>query len=323
MLVVAALGGNALLQRGQPMTAEVQRQNARTAARSLAGLIADGHRLLVTHGNGPQIGMLALQVAAGGAAGAWPLDVLGAETEGMIGYLIEQELENALAAGAAAAGPDGGGPGSEGGGGPVPMVATLLTQVEVDPADPAFARPTKFVGPVYDEAEARQLARALGWQVARDGTKWRRVVPSPRPRAIPDIKLLRYLAQGGVVAICAGGGGIPVARRADGALVGVEAVIDKDRASALLATELGADALLMLTDVDAVYRDWGTPGQAAIGAIGADAAAALALPEGSMGPKVEAGVAFVRAGGRIAGIGSLSDAARILRGEAGTRICAD
>ena len=319
MLVVAALGGNALLQRGQPMTAEVQRQNARIAARSLAGLIGDGHRLVVTHGNGPQIGMLALQGASGGAARPRPLDVLGAETEGMIGYLIEQELENALAAGAAA-GPDGGGADEGGHVGPVPMVATLLTQVEVDPADPAFARPTKFVGPVYDEAEARQLARALGWQIARDGTKWRRVVPSPLPRAIPDIKLLRYLAQGEVVVICAGGGGIPVARRPDGSLVGVEAVIDKDRASALLATELGADALLMLTDVDAVYRDWGTPRQAAIGAIGADEAAALALPEGSMGPKVEAGVAFLRAGGRIAGIGSLSDAARILRGEAGTRI---
>jgi carbamate kinase len=239
MLIVAALGGNALLQRGQPMTAAIQRSNARTAASALAQIAQAGHKLVVTHGNGPQVGLLALQQAAYRAGDPYPLDILDAGTEGMIGYLIEQELENAL--------------------GHRTPVATLLTQVEVDPRDPAFRNPVKFIGPLYGEAEARAIAGQQGWAVARDGDGWRRVVASPEPVNIPDLGVLRLLLDHGVIVICTGGGGIPVAKRRDGALVGVEAVIDKDRASAFLATELGADALLMLTDVDAVYRGWGGP----------------------------------------------------------------
>ena len=299
MLVVAALGGNALLRRGEPMTAEAQRANAARAAAALAGLVRDGHGLVVTHGNGPQVGLLALQAAAGRPEEARPLDVLGAETEGMIGYVIEQELENAL--------------------GHARPVATLLTQVVVDAADPAFARPTKPVGPGYPEAEARALARRRGWAVAPDGGGWRRVVPSPRPREIPDLKAVRLLIEGGAVVICAGGGGIPVARRPDGALVGVEAVIDKDRASALLARQLGAGALLMLTDVEGVMEGFGTPAARLLARLTPDEAAALHLPPGSMGPKVEAAREAALAG-ILAGIGRMEDAAAILAGRAGTLV---
>ena len=215
MRVVVALGGNALLRRGEPMSAEVQRDNVRRAAASLAELVGAGHQLVVTHGNGPQVGLLALQAAAQKPDESYPLDILGAETEGMIGYLIEQELENALPGG--------------------PKVATLLTQVEVDPKDPAFEWPTKPVGPVYSRTEAEEIAAARGWSVAPDGDRFRRVVPSPPPRHIPDVDLIRLLLEAGVIVICAGGGGIPVVRRADGSLIGVQAVIDKDRTAALLA----------------------------------------------------------------------------------------
>lgn len=298
--MVAALGGNALLRRGEPVTAGVQRANAARAAGALAGLVRAGHALVVTHGNGPQVGLLALQGAAFRPEAPDPLDVLGAETEGMIGYLIEQELENAL-------------------GHDRPVVA-LLTQVVVDPADPAFARPTKPVGPVYPEDEARHLAQARGWAIAPDGPHWRRVVPSPAPLEIPDLGVIRLLLAQGVVVICAGGGGIPVVRRADGSLTGVEAVIDKDHASALLARGIGADALLMLTDVDGVQDGFGTPGARRIARLTADQAMRLALPAGSMGPKVAAGQGFVAAGGRLAGIGRMEDAAAILTGAAGTVI---
>ncbi|MGB6229738.1 MAG: carbamate kinase, partial [Litorimonas sp.] len=210
MLVVAALGGNALLRRGEPLTAEAQRTNVAGAAAALAQIIRAGHRLVITHGNGPQIGLLALQGAAYKPDEAFPLDVLGAETDGMIGYMIEQALENAL--------------------GHDRAVATLLTQIEVDPKDPAFDRPTKFIGPVYDKAEAERLAEARGWSIAADGAHWRRVVPSPMPMEIPDLRVLQLLLAQDVTLICAGGGGIPVVRRADGSLIGVEAVIDKDHA---------------------------------------------------------------------------------------------
>lgn len=300
MLVVAALGGNALLRRGEPMTASVQRANAARAAEALAALLRAGHGLVVTHGNGPQVGLLALQGAAYRPDEADPLDMLGAETEGMIGYLIEQELENAL--------------------GHDRPVATLLTQVVVDPADPAFARPTKPVGPVYAEPEARRLAAARGWTVAPDGASWRRVVPSPRPVEIPDLKVIRLLLSQGVVLICAGGGGIPVIRRDDGGLRGVEAVIDKDHASALLARVLKADALLMLTDVDGVIEGFGTKSARRIPHLSRADAARMALPAGSMGPKVAAGLDFVAAGGGMAGIGRMEDAGAILDGTAGTRI---
>ena len=298
--MVAALGGNALLQRGQPLTADNQRRAVQRAAPALAAILQAGHRLVITHGNGPQVGLLALQGAAYRPDEAYPLDILGAETEGMIGYLIEQELENAL--------------------GHDRPVAVLLTQVVVDAADPAFVRPTKFVGPVYAEAEARQLAAARGWAIAPDGDKWRRVVASPKPQEIPDLGVLRLLMDQGVVVICAGGGGIPVLRRADGSLIGVEAVIDKDHASALLATALNADALLMLTDVAAVFRDFGTDRAAPIARLTPDEGDRLALPQGSMAPKMAAACNFVRGGGRLAGIGRLEDAVAILNGTAGTLV---
>jgi len=301
MLVVAALGGNALLKRGEPLTAEVQRKNVTTAALSLAGIVRAGHDLVVTHGNGPQVGLLALQGASYKPDEAYPLDVLGAETEGMIGYMIEQELENAL--------------------GHDRPVATLLTQVVVDPSDPAFEKPTKFVGPVYDREEAERRAAGAGWSIAPDGDKWRRVVPSPKPLEIPDMRVLKLLLDQGVVVVCAGGGGIPVLRREDGSMVGIEAVIDKDAASALLASQLGADALLLLTDVDAVYRDFSTDQSTPLSELTVAEARALEMPAGSMGPKLQAACDFAQAGG-IIGIGRLQDAVAILDGSAGTRVSA-
>lgn len=303
MRVVAALGGNALLKRGEPMTAENQRANARIAAAALAELARAGHRLVVSHGNGPQVGLLALQGLAYKPAEAYPLDLLNAETEGMIGYLIEQELRNAL--------PE------------APMVATLLTQVEVDPADPAFRKPTKPIGPIYEKAEAERLAKAQGWTVAPDGSKWRRVVASPWPRVIVELDAIEALADHGAIVICAGGGGIPAVRGADGRLEGVEAVIDKDLAAGLLARTLGAGAFLMLTDVDAVYQDWGTPHAKVIRRASPQALAATRFASGSMGPKVEAACEFVKATSGLAGIGRLADARAILEGRAGTLVAAD
>lgn len=301
MLVVAALGGNALLKRGEPLTAEIQRKNVKTAALSLAGIVRAGHDLVVTHGNGPQVGLLALQGASYKPDEAYPLDVLGAETEGMIGYMIEQELENAL--------------------GHDRPVATLLTQVVVDPKDPAFEKPTKFVGPVYDRDEAERRAAGAGWSIAPDGDKWRRVVPSPKPLEIPDMRVLKLLLGQGVVVVCAGGGGIPVLRREDGSMVGIEAVIDKDAASALLARQLGADALLLLTDVDAVYRDFGTDQSTPLSELTVAEARALDMPAGSMGPKLQAACDFAQDGG-FSGIGRLQDAVAILKGCKGTRVSA-
>lgn len=304
MLVVAALGGNALLSRGQALTAENQRENARIAAEALARVARAGHDLVVTHGNGPQVGLLALQGLAYKPEEIYPLDVMGAETEGMIGYLIEQELENALEHSR--------------------TVATLLTQIRVDPDDPAFEAPTKFVGPVYDKAQAEEMAERHGWQIAQDGEHWRRVVPSPAPVEIPDLKVIRQLLVHGTIVVCAGGGGIPVVARPDGSLTGVQAVIDKDAASALLADALGADALLMLTDVEGIMRGFGTEEAERIDRLTPDEAAALDLPAGSMGPKAEAAVRFASGGaGRMAGIGRLGQALEILEGRAGTRIAPD
>ncbi|EPX78234.1 carbamate kinase [Litoreibacter arenae] len=297
MLVVAALGGNALLKRGEPLTAENQRANVRTAAAALARIVRAGHRLVVTHGNGPQVGLLALQGAAYRPDEAYPLDVLGAETGGMIGYMIEQELENALDHEYA--------------------VATLLTQVLVDGRDPTFQKPTKFIGPVYEREEAEARAKAAGWTIAQDGEKWRRVVASPVPQEIPDMRVLQLLLDRGVIVICTGGGGIPVLRQRDGSLSGIEAVIDKDAASALLARELKADALLLLTDVNAVYRNFGSDDQERIDTLTPDEARALELPAGSMGPKMEAAAAFASQGG-LAGIGRLDQAVEILERRAGT-----
>jgi len=296
--IVAALGGNALLRRGETMSAAVQRTNVRRAAAAIAALIGEGHKVVVTHGNGPQVGLLALQSAAGPPDSRFPLDVLGAESEGMIGYLIEQELGNFLPEGA--------------------MVATLLTQTLVDPWDPAFQRPEKPIGPVYGEAEAKQLEKERGWTLARDGKGWRRVVASPEPLEILETRVISLLVDQNVTVICAGGGGIPVVERETGDFIGIEAVIDKDRVSALLARQLGADMLLLLTDVDGVYVDFGKDKARRLGRISAKELATHDFAAGSMGPKVDAAASFVLTTGRPAGIGRLEDAAAILSGRAGT-----
>ena len=300
MLIVVALGGNALLQRGQPMTAEAQHTNVRIAAVALADLARD-HQIIVAHGNGPQVGLMALQAASFAPGNPWPLDVLGAETEGMIGYLIEQELMNALP------------PGTD--------CASLLTRVEVDPKDPAFDQPTKPIGPVYTAEEARLMRAEHRWSMVEE-TKGglRRVVPSPLPVSILNVAPIRLLVEAGVCVIRAGGGGIPVVKRADGMMEGIEAVIDKDRTAALLAQVLEADVLLMLTDVEAVFREWGGPDQAAIGVITPDALDEITFAAGSMGPKIAAACDFVRAGGTLAGIGRLQDARAIAEGRAGTQV---
>ncbi len=302
MRIVIALGGNALLRRGEALTADNQRSNIRAAAQALAP-IAREHELVISHGNGPQVGLLALQNAAYNADETYPLDILDAETEGMIGYMIEQELGNLLPADR--------------------RCATLLTQIEVDPNDPAFTHPTKPVGPVYNEHEAQGLASNQGWSIAADGEGYRRVVPSPRPRRILELGIIELLVSQGVIVICTGGGGIPVVHREDGTFIGVEAVIDKDLASALLAQELKADALLMLTDVDAVYSDWGKPEACPIRRVSPQAMKELILEPGTMAPKVEAAIEFVEKTGGIAGIGALTDAEAILNGGAGTVIARD
>ncbi len=302
MLVVIALGGNALLQRGQPMTEEQQRANVKRAARALAE-VAREHTIVITHGNGPQVGLLALQSAAYTEVEPYPLDALGAQTEGMIGYLIEQELGNLL-------------PREQ-------PIATILTMIEVDANDPAFKRPSKPIGPVYTREQAERLSKERGWAMAPDNNKYRRVVPSPLPKHIFEINVIDMLVKKGVIVICAGGGGIPTVYREGRILEGVEAVIDKDRAGALLAKELGAGAYLMLTDVQAVYTDWGKPYARAIRRTSPDAIEALSFAAGSMGPKVEAACDFVRQTGGIATIGSLEEALAMLRGTAGTTFAAN
>jgi carbamate kinase len=297
MRVVVALGGNALLKRGEAMTADRQRANVEVAAGALATVAAD-HELVVTHGNGPQVGLLALQGAAYGAVESYPLDVLGAETQGMIGYLLEQELGNRLPF-------------------EVP-IATLLTMVEVDPTDTAFADPTKFVGPIYEKAEADALAADKGWVVKPDGDHWRRVVPSPRPTRIFEIRPIRWLLEHGTVVIASGGGGIPTIYEPgkERHLIGVEAVVDKDLASGLLARELEADLYIMATDVDGVYLDWGTPAQRRLEKVTPDELASIDFPAGSMGPKVQAAAEFAEATGKRAAIGSLEQIEGMVAGTA-------
>jgi carbamate kinase len=303
MRIVVALGGNALLKRGEPMTAGHQRANVRVAAQALAR-VAASNELIISHGNGPQVGLLALEGAAYTDVEAYPLDILGAETQGMIGYLVEQELGNLLPA--------------------EHPIATILTMVEVDPDDPAFTDPTKFVGPIYEQAEADALAAEKGWVVKQDGAHWRRVVPSPRPQRIFEIRPMRWLLDHGSVVICAGGGGIPTmfVPGEERRLTGVEAVIDKDLASSLLAKELGADLFVMATDVDGVYTGWGTPEQARIERITPAELAAMAFPAGSMGPKVAAAAEFVAATGKRSAIGSLEQIDDLIAGTGGTNVVA-
>jgi carbamate kinase len=298
--VVVALGGNALIRRGERAEAATQRANIVRAVRAVAALARQHHEVVVTHGNGPQVGLLALQAEAYRDVAPYPLDVLGAESEGMIGYLLEQELMNAL---------------------PGRPVATLLTQVSVDAADPAFGQPSKPIGPVYDESAGRSLAAERGWALARDGHGVRRVVASPAPQAILELPTIRLLIGAGVLVVCAGGGGIPVTITGEGAVHGVEAVVDKDRAAALLAEQLEADALLLLTDVPGVVAGWGTAAAVELDRATPAQLRDMTFAAGSMGPKVEAACRFAERTGGVAAIGALDDAEAILAGRAGTQIC--
>jgi carbamate kinase len=295
--VVVALGGNALLRRGESAEAETQRRNVLQAASALAASAAR-HELVITHGNGPQVGLLALEADAYKAVSSYPLDVLGAESQGMIGYLLVQALQNEL-------------PGRE--------VVALLTQVVVDSTDPAFTHPTKPIGPVYSEREARELAREHDWTIARDGTYFRRVVPSPEPEAIVELEAIQRLVAGGTVVVCSGGGGVPVVRGRSG-LRGVEAVIDKDLTAALLAQAVGAERLVLATDVSFVETGWGTNAAAPIVAATPGELRGLQFAAGSMAPKIEAACRFVERTGCSAAIGSLAELEAVIRGTAGTQI---
>lgn len=303
MHIVAALGGNALLRRGEAPTPDAQQANIKHAAAALAQLITAGHRLTLTHGNGPQVGLLALQAEAGPKGAAQPLDSLDAESEGWIGYLLEQELANALP--------------------PDTAIATLLTRIEVDENDPAFTSPSKPIGPIYDDATAQELAAKRGWSIAQDGKAWRRVVPSPAPVSILNAASIERLTKAGTLVICAGGGGIPVVRDKAGKWYGKEAVIDKDAASALLAEQIGADFFLLLTDVDAIYLDYGTSQQKALSNATPQMLLSHGFAAGSMGPKVQAACRFVQHTNCSAAIGRMEDARAIIDGKAGTRIQMD
>ena len=298
MRIVIALGGNALLRRGEKMTANNQRENIRIAARALAPIIEE-HEVVISHGNGPQVGLLSLQSAAYKEVEEYPLDILGAQTQGMIGYMIEQELGNIL---------------------PIEKpIASILTMVEIDPEDPAFSNPTKPIGPVYSEKEARRLAEDKGWDIKQDGEYWRRVVPSPEPHRIFELRPIHWLLEKGTVVICAGGGGIPTSYVKKGKLEGVEVVIDKDRASSLLAFELDADLLIMATDTDGVYTDWGRDSQEIISKTTPEEIGQYTFDKGSMGPKVEAACTFVERSGQRAVIGSLNDLKKMVDNLAGTQ----
>lgn len=299
MRIVVALGGNALLRRGEAMEASIQRERVEAAARVVAS-IAREHQVVLTHGNGPQVGLLALQSEAYHAVHPYPLDVLGAESEGMIGYLIQQALANEL-------------PGRE--------IVTVLTEMLVDAEDSAFVHPTKPVGPVYSKDAAATISVERGWDIAPDGPGYRRVVASPQPREIVQIDTIRTLVEAGVIVICSGGGGIPtVLDNRSGKRIGVEAVIDKDLSAALLAMETHADFLLLLTDVDAVYVEWGTPQARPISVTTPQELRKSCFAVGSMAPKVEAACRFVETTGRSAAVGSLERASETLAGSSGTWI---
>jgi carbamate kinase len=281
------------------MTAENQRRNVRIAAQSLAPL-AKGHELVISHGNGPQVGLLAMQSASYHEVEPFPLDVLGAQTVGMIGYMIEQELGNLL---------------------PFEQpLASILTMVEVDGNDPAFANPTKPIGPVYSEQDAKKMASEKGWTVKQDGDKWRRVVPSPLPRRIFQMRPIKWLLEKGVIVICTGGGGIPTIYKEDRKLYGAEVVIDKDFSSALLAKELDADLYIIATDVDAVYLDWGKPNARPLRNVTYNTLKDHHFATGSIGPKVTAACWFAQITGKTSAIGNLGDLEKIVNGESGTLI---
>jgi carbamate kinase len=298
MLVVAALGGNALLRRGEKMDASAMEENIKRAAAALAP-IARQHQLVITHGNGPQIGLLALQAAAYSQVSSYPLDVLGAETEGMIGYLIAREIHNQV---------------------PNKQIVTLLTQTVVSSSGQAYDTPTKFIGPIYSQAEAERIHAEKDWKFKQDGDVFRRVVPSPEPCRIIELPVILQLIDDDVIVVCAGGGGIPVTLDQEGKLIGVEAVVDKDLASAWLAIELQADILLMLTDVDGVYLDWGKPSQRMIHRTTLHELEKYQFASGSMGPKIEAACRFIASEGTLAAIGALEDASKMMDCRAGTCI---
>lgn len=299
MRIVAALGGNALLERGQKPDASIQSENAARAVAALAPLASE-HELVLTHGNGPQVGVLALQSASDpNLTTPYPFDVLGAQTQGMIGYWLLQALQNHL---------------------PGRQVSAIINQTLVSAADPAFANPTKFIGEVYDEQRAHELADERGWTVKQDGKQWRRVVGSPRPERVVETRLIRLLLNSGAVVVCAGGGGVPVIRNEEGHLEGVEAVVDKDLTASVLAQALDADVLMILTDVPHVLKGYGTPDEEPIVRATPAAIRREDLPAGSMGPKVEAACRFVELTGDMAAIGRLDDAQDIIDGNAGTII---
>ncbi|EAN4944027.1 carbamate kinase [Salmonella enterica] len=295
--LVVALGGNALLKRGEPLEADIQRKNIELAARTIARLTQQW-RVVLVHGNGPQVGLLALQNSAYASVMPYPLDILGAESQGMIGYMLQQALKNQL---------------------PEREISVLLTQVEVDANDPAFLNPTKYIGPIYNETQARALQAEKDWVFKADGNAFRRVVPSPQPKRIVENDAIRALISRDHLVICNGGGGVPVVEKADG-YHGIEAVIDKDLSAALLASQIHADALLILTDADAVYLDWGRPTQRPLAQVTPELLREMQFDAGSMGPKVTACAEFVSHCRGIAGIGSLADGQAILAGEKGTLI---
>jgi len=302
MRVVAALGGNALLERGEKPDADIQEGHVSRAVAALAPVARD-HDLVITHGNGPQVGMLALESERDPALShPYPFDVLSAQTQGMIGYWLARALRSHA---------------------PGRQIGCLISQTLVSGDDPAFAAPTKFVGPGYEEDKARDLAEQRGWAVRLDGAKWRRVVPSPEPLDLVELPLIKILIDAGAIVICAGGGGIPVVEEADGSLRGVDAVVDKDLTAALLARAVDAEALLLLTDVPAVVDGFGTPAAKPIGRITVRELSARSLPAGSMGPKVQAACRFVAATGQLAAIGRLDDAEAMLLGKAGTIVLPD
>lgn len=295
--LVIALGGNALLQRGEVLSADNQYKSIAKIA-SAIGELAEHYRIVIVHGNGPQVGLLALQNLAYEAVPSYPLDILGAESQGMIGYMLAQRLsQNANAR----------------------PVSTILTRVVVDKNDPAFDTPSKYIGPVYEPERQQDLERQYGWQMKLDGNYLRRVVPSPMPKSIQDSEAIRLLLDQRHIVICCGGGGIPMVKGEDG-YRGVEAVIDKDLVASLLARELNAEYLMILTDADAVYQDWGTPQARALRQVTPDELRPFAAPDGAMGPKAEAAIEFVEKTGKKAFIGALKDALAIVREEKGTCI---